>query len=522
MPRPSLIFDAVLFAKTQLNFIPDPRQKLVLDTQIHRGILNCSRQWGKSTICALKAVHHAVTVKNANVIIVSPSERQSSELVRKARSFATRLTTELKTDGFNRNSIVFPNGSRIVGFPASNERLRGFSASLLIVDEAAHVADDLYNTVRPFLAATNGDLWLMSTPNGKRGFFFDTWMNGDPQWTRISVPADQCDRITKKFLAEERSRMSASQFAQEYLCQFGDSESSLFCPDDIKALFNPSVEPLFTPLTPPTKLPWEPAEPEFTLIPANAPGWTHYVLGLDLGQARDHTAISVIEQKTFLTTQRDRLDFAHLAFSRLRLRHIEKIALRTSYTEIVDRIVEMVSVFNQLNLRSEDERYGSPATIVVDAGGCGAPILDMLRRELHLNRLRHPRLVGVNITAGAKPSYSAGKHNIPKRDLVTTFQIAIENQDFDIAANLPEQRELIRELARFERRFTAHGSQVFEAAKGHDDLVMSLLLSVYWSLRYPPPTMRNSSIVRLVPRSELNLSPGDLATLGIPNPRAGS
>jgi len=92
--------------------------------------------------------------------------------VRKAAGFARRLGMRTKGDGTNEMSLQFPNGSRIVGLPGSEETIRGFSAvSLLLVDEASRVADELYMAVRPMLAASSGALWLMSTPCGKRGFF---------------------------------------------------------------------------------------------------------------------------------------------------------------------------------------------------------------------------------------------------------------------------------------------------------------------------------------------------------------
>jgi hypothetical protein len=57
--------------------------------------------------------------------------------------------------------------------------LRGFSAvSLLIIDEASRVEDSVYKALRPMLAVGNGDLWLLSTPFGKRGFFYENWAGG--------------------------------------------------------------------------------------------------------------------------------------------------------------------------------------------------------------------------------------------------------------------------------------------------------------------------------------------------------
>jgi hypothetical protein len=80
-------------------------------------------------------------------------------------------------------------GSRLVGVPSREDTVRGFSAvSLILVDEAARVPDEMYHSVRPMLAVGYGAFWLMSTPLGKRGFFWEAWDRGKEPWTRISVP----------------------------------------------------------------------------------------------------------------------------------------------------------------------------------------------------------------------------------------------------------------------------------------------------------------------------------------------
>jgi len=66
----------------------------------------------------------------------------------------------------------------------------------MLIDEAARVSDELYRSVRPFLAVADGDLWLMSTPFGKRGFFYEEWEDGGPRWTRFKITAPECPRIT--------------------------------------------------------------------------------------------------------------------------------------------------------------------------------------------------------------------------------------------------------------------------------------------------------------------------------------
>ncbi len=189
---------AVDWVREKLGFDPDEGQARVLSTANKRGLLNCTRQWGKSTITAAKAVHQACTEAGSLTLVVSPGGRQSGEFVRKAAGFVRRLGVKPKGDGDNEISIEFPNKSRIVGLPGNEATARGFSAvSLLLVDEAARVDDDLYKAIRPMLAVSGGSLWLMSTPYGKRGFFWEAWEHGGPEWERISVPAPACPRITQ-------------------------------------------------------------------------------------------------------------------------------------------------------------------------------------------------------------------------------------------------------------------------------------------------------------------------------------
>lgn len=233
------------WVRQKLAFEPDEMQARVLGAAARRGLLNCSRQWGKSTITAAKAIHQADREPGSLTLVVSPSARQSGEFLRKAVEFARRLGIQPKGDGDNEISLAFPNGSRIVGLPGTEATIRGFSAvSLLLVDEAARVTDEMYFAIRPMLAVSGGSLWLMSTPFGKRGFFYDTWAKGGPEWERIRVPATECPRIPRAFLEEERATMGERWFRQEYLCEFVDAVSGVFDRDAVERAFTDAVKPL--------------------------------------------------------------------------------------------------------------------------------------------------------------------------------------------------------------------------------------------------------------------------------------
>jgi len=236
--------DLVTFVRERLGIEPDEQQVKILSSTAKRGILNCSRQWGKSTVAAAKAVHRAYTEKGKTVLVASPTERQSGEFLRKAAWMVRKLGIRPRGDGDNACSLAFPNGSRIVGLPGTEGTVRGFSAvSLLLIDEAARVQDAMYKALRPMLAVGDGDLWLMSTPKGKRGFFYETWAHGGDRWERISVKATECGRIRAEFLEEELAELGEMSFRQEYLCEFVDRGAGVFDRDLVERALDEEIQP---------------------------------------------------------------------------------------------------------------------------------------------------------------------------------------------------------------------------------------------------------------------------------------
>lgn len=237
--------DPVAFARFYLGINPDPKQSVVLRSHAPQLILNCSRQWGKSTVSSILALHQAFYNPKSLVLIVSPTLRQSGELLRKIISYLPALNIKKKGDGVNTLSIELPNGSRIVGLPGRDGTIRGFSGtSLLIIDEASQVADSLYRSVRPFLAASkNGRMVVMSTPYGTRGFFWEEWERGD-EWQRIETPANECPRFLPEFLERERKSMGDSWFRQEYLCEFLENENTFLPRAWVEAAFTREVTAL--------------------------------------------------------------------------------------------------------------------------------------------------------------------------------------------------------------------------------------------------------------------------------------
>jgi hypothetical protein len=115
---------------------------------------------------------------------------------------------------------------------------------LLLVDEASRVSDGLYVAVRPMLAVSGGTLWLMSTPRGKRGFFYETWQDGGAEWERVRVTAEECPRIPREFLEEERRTLGEPAYQQEYGCAFTDSVTAVFDRDLVERAITDAFAPL--------------------------------------------------------------------------------------------------------------------------------------------------------------------------------------------------------------------------------------------------------------------------------------
>ncbi|MBK9169306.1 MAG: hypothetical protein IPM24_17840 [Bryobacterales bacterium] len=146
--------DACGFARGALGFTPDPVQAAILRSTSRRILLNCCRQWGKSTVTAALIAHRLVHGGPSTLILaVAPALRQSGELLRKVARFLALCGLPTRGDGDNALSLLLPNGARVVGLPGGDATIRGFSAvSLLVLDEAARVSDETYFALRPTLA----------------------------------------------------------------------------------------------------------------------------------------------------------------------------------------------------------------------------------------------------------------------------------------------------------------------------------------------------------------------------------
>jgi hypothetical protein len=222
---------------------------------------------------------------------------------------------------------------------------------------------------------------------------------------------------------------------------------------------------------------------------------TRYV-GVDLGQQRDYTAISITEKVLLPTgtysrepyfdwdTQRTRWHSVEQGKPEYRLRHLERPPLGTSYVDVVERILELLGSLAKLD---------KELVLAVDTTGVGRPVADMLKRHLEkwLETNRHVRLTTgwITITGGDSVTKAEGGGlRVPKRDLASAPLVLMQNGQLKIAAEMPLAETLRKELLSFKVKInisTAYDSYEAWREGDHDDLVLAVALACWAGERFP-------------------------------------
>ena len=225
----------VLFARA-CGIELDPWQRQVIRSTEKRIMILAARQSGKSMVCALYALWHALNHPGAVVLVLSPSLRQSSLLFKTIVGFyRDRLNRPIPADIESALTLQLSNKSTIVALPGLERTIRGFSGvSCIIFDESAMIDDDTYRAVRPMAAVSDAKVFAIGTPHGKRGWFWDSYEHSD-EFVKVRITADQVPRISKEFLASELKAMGHWWYDQEYNCVFTENEASIFRMDLIEA-----------------------------------------------------------------------------------------------------------------------------------------------------------------------------------------------------------------------------------------------------------------------------------------------
>jgi phage FluMu gp28-like protein len=227
-----ILLDIEKFSAAILNFKSFPYQIPFLKDKNKRISVRSGRQIGKSTITAIKSTYRAFTIPNEQILILSPSQRQSSLLFTKIANFAKSSLISSFVEKQTMTNITFLNGSQIYVVPAGFQgtSIRGFSPTLIIMDEAAFVDDRVFTALMPSLSATGGDFIMLSTTFGKRGYFYESFF--DESYSKYHIKSEENPLITKEFLAHQRSIMTENDYLQEYEGEFID-ESGCYFPREL-------------------------------------------------------------------------------------------------------------------------------------------------------------------------------------------------------------------------------------------------------------------------------------------------
>jgi hypothetical protein len=225
-----------------------------------------------------------------------------------------------------------------------------------------------------------------------------------------------------------------------------------------------------------------------------------YILGVDLGQAQDYTALTVLERTAVDTgkvtvTHRPisvsyrfgervgskphfQRDTSPVYENHYAASYLERLPTGTPYPAQVERV-------KALHDRLKDDTGGAPL-LVVDQTGVGRPVVDMLRAaEL--------KPVAVTITGGDAVSRDGLDYRVPKRDLVSVVQVLLQSERLKIARALPEAQTLTSELLAFKVSISLKGHDSYGNDVGpwrenpHDDLVLAVALACWYGEKYKPP-----------------------------------
>jgi hypothetical protein len=234
------------------------------------------------------------------------------------------------------------------------------------------------------------------------------------------------------------------------------------------------------------------------------------IVGVDLGQQRDPTAITVIERgyvpagklynAQYWYKGREIYSAREPVKLEYHVRHLERPALGTSYVDVVERIIGLLKSLGDEEL-----------VLAVDMTGVGRPVADMLKLRLNewLETDRSIRLhaAWITITGGDSVTKAEGGGiRVPKRDLASAPLVLMQNKQLKIAEGLQLADTLKRELLNFKVKINiATGHDSYEAWRegDHDDLVLAVAIACWCGERY---LRKEDSLPR----------PGVIATEGVP------
>ena len=201
----------------------------------HKVLINKSRKIG-ATETVLRSIAKNCFERYAgyNIMIVAGNRQaQAEELLTRFNKLFEKGFVDLDGTKYTyhdiikkktKSELVFFNDTRIHTYPAVAEALRGPDRVVCVfLDEAAHFKqnDDsvVYDALKPNLANTNGDFVIVSTPNGRRGIFYNLCKEGTYKKLELPYTLALGHLLSEEFIADEKEDPRID-FEQEYECKF--------------------------------------------------------------------------------------------------------------------------------------------------------------------------------------------------------------------------------------------------------------------------------------------------------------
>jgi hypothetical protein len=273
--------------------MPNIQVNLFKPHQIQNDILNAlqnpdiffviavlGRQTGKSLLLQNYAMWYALNYPGSRVLIVGPVDSLIQKLFSEIKS-SVRHSPIIRTSKASKGQteIVFINESRIIfRSAASEDNLRGESVDVLILDEAAFIKQDTFETILlPFLNVRGKKCLLASTPRGKNYLhdYYLRGLGGNPKYKSFRCSSYENPFSNKELLDLFKNTLSPKRFQQEILADFVDSASLFNNLDDLLCL---------------------------TPIDAPRPNEMYWA-GIDIGLLNDRSVVSIINQEGNLVCQ---------------------------------------------------------------------------------------------------------------------------------------------------------------------------------------------------------------------------
>lgn len=216
------------------DLVLDDWQREIIDYD--GNVLLCTgRQVGKTLTMSRKAALYMLKHPKTQIIVVSLTEDQAKLIIVMILDYLEKnhkKEISQKKDKPTQNRIRLRNGSGVLARPVGNtgDAVRGFTADVLIIDEASRMPELAFEAARPTLLTTKGKIWMCSTPFGKQGYFYESYLNRQKRFRIWHVSSTEVisnrpisqkwtedqRKISIEFLNQERKDMTELQFGQEY------------------------------------------------------------------------------------------------------------------------------------------------------------------------------------------------------------------------------------------------------------------------------------------------------------------